>query len=292
MSYTYQYPHPAVATDCVVFGFNGKELEILLIERGIEPFKGAWAFPGGFMGMEETAEETAQRELREETGLTVHTLKQLGAFTSVHRDPRERVVSIAFYALVQPSDVTGGDDAKQARWFPVDDAPPLAFDHDYILRKALQQLRKDIHFEPVGFELLNNAFTMSELQRLYEAILGVHFDRRNFEKKMIQTGILEPLDEEDVQADVSYDSRIMSSDAQSAPIRSTLAERNFFGAKQELKRMDISALFGSAPSESLATITWEERAQRKKPGRKGRKFFFNKEKYDKFKQDNNFRLEF
>ena len=292
MSYTYQYPHPAVATDCVVFGFNGRELEILLIERGIEPFKGSWAFPGGFMGMEETAEETAQRELREETGLTVHTLKQLGAFTSVHRDPRERVVSIAFYALVQPSDVTGGDDAKQARWFPVDDAPPLAFDHDYILRKALQQLRKDIHFEPVGFELLNNAFTMSELQRLYESILGVHFDRRNFEKKMIQTGILEPLDEEDVQADVLYDNRIMSSDAQPAPKRSTFAERSLFGAKQEMKRMDIGALFGSAPSETHATMSWEEQAQRKKPGRKGRKFFFNKEKYDKFKQDNNFRLEF
>ena len=292
MSYTYQYPHPAVATDCVVFGFDGKELQILLIERGLEPFKGTWAFPGGFMRIQETAEECAQRELREETGLTVHTLKQLGAFTSVHRDPRERVVSIAFYALVQPSDVIGGDDAKQAKWFPVDDAPPLAFDHDYILRKALQQLRKDIHFEPVGFELLNNAFTMSELQRLYEAILGVHFDRRNFEKKMIQTGILEPLDEEEIQADVLYDTIIMSSDTQPALKRPTPPKSNFIGAKQEMKRMDIGALFGSAPSETHTTMSWEEQAQRKKPGRKGRKFLFNKEKYDKFKQDNNFRLEF
>ena len=292
MSYTYQYPHPAVATDCVVFGFNGKELEILLIERGIEPYKGAWAFPGGFMGMEETAEEAALRELREETGLTVHSLKQLGAFTSVHRDPRERVVSISFYALVQPSDVTGGDDANQARWFPVDDAPPLAFDHDYILRKALQQLRKDIYFEPVGFELLNNAFTMSELQRLYESILGIRFDRRNFEKKMLQTGILEPLDEEDVQQDVLCNNTLMPSGAQPAPKPSVPIERNFFGTKQEMKRMDIGALFGSAPSEAHATMTWEESAQRKKPGRKGRKFFFNKEKYNKFKQNNNFRMEF
>ena len=111
-------------------------------------------------------------------------------------------------------------------------------------------------------------------------------------KKMIQTGILEPLDEEDVQADVSYDNRIMSSDVQPAPKRSILAERNFFGAKQEMKQMDIGALFGSAPSESPATLSWEDQTQRKKPGRKGRKFFFNKEKYDKFKQDNNFRLEF
>ncbi len=179
MSYTYEYPHPAVATDCVVFGFSGRSLEILLVERGIEPFKGAWAFPGGFLQMDETAEACARRELGEETGLQIQSLKQLGAFTGVHRDPRERVISIAFYALVRPSEVRGGDDASNARWFPIEDAPPLAFDHDYILRKAQQQLRKDIHFEPVGFDLLDPAFTMSELQRLYESILGVRFDRRN-----------------------------------------------------------------------------------------------------------------
>ena len=168
MSYTYEYPHPSVATDCVVFGFSGRSLEILLVERGIEPFKGAWAFPGGFLQIDETAEACARRELAEETGLQIQSLKQLGAFTGVHRDPRERVISIAFYALVRPSEVRGGDDASNARWFPIEDAPPLAFDHDYILRKAQQQLRKDIHFEPVGFDLLDPAFTMSELQRVYE----------------------------------------------------------------------------------------------------------------------------
>lgn len=269
MSYTYEYPHPAVAADCVLFGFNGKALEILLIERGVEPFKGAWAFPGGFMKMDETAEECARRELREETGFNVHSIKQLGAFTSVHRDPRERVVSIAFYALVQPVDVIGGDDARQARWFPVDDAPPLAFDHDYILRKALRQLRKDIHFEPVGFELLNQTFSMSELQRLYEAILGVRFDRRNFEKKMLQSGILEQCEEGDWDVDAA---------CLCAP-----AEQ-FFGEKQEMRSMGIQALFGEASAEPNIFP--------KKPGRKGRKFLFNKEKYDSFKQDNNFRLEF
>ena len=302
MSYTYEYPHPAVATDCVVFGFNGKALEILLIKRGVEPFKGAWAFPGGFMQMEETAEECAQRELWEETGFNAHSLKQLGAFTSLHRDPRERVVSIAFYALVQPSEVKGGDDANQAKWFPVEEAPPLAFDHDYILRKAMQQLRKDIHFEPVGFELLSQSFTMSELQRLYEAILGVHFDRRNFEKKMMQTGILELCDEDEDEAqfDAVCNTPTLSLDRQPVPAPTPRAESNFFGARQEMKRMDIGALFGSPEPGMPARTEWDCCSEAspdvptrpKKPGRKGRKFFFNKENYDKFKQDNNFRLEF
>ena len=153
MSYTYPYPHPAVATDCVVFGFDGKGLQVLLIRRGVEPYKGLWAFPGGFMRMDETAEECAKRELQEETSLNIQMLKQLGAFSGVHRDPRERVVSVAFYALVQPSEVVGGDDASHAEWFAIEEVPQLAFDHDFILRKAMQQLRKDIYFEPIGFEL-------------------------------------------------------------------------------------------------------------------------------------------
>jgi 8-oxo-dGTP diphosphatase len=306
MSYTYEHPHPAVAIDCVVFGFNGRTLEILLIERGVDPFRGAWALPGGFMGMEETAEECAKRELWEETGFSVLTLKQLGAFTSVHRDPRERVVSIAFYALVQPSDVTGGDDARQARWFPVDDAPPLAFDHDHILRKALRQLRKDIHFEPVGFELLSRSFTMSELQRLYEAILGVHFDRRNFEKKMLQSGILEQCDEEEDRSTFhdgfNYDTApdmplhkelncqepMSEYNANCRPAPPATKRAFLFGDHQEMRRMDINTLFGSPVEEK----TPDECSERRKPGRKGRKFLFNKEKYDNFKQDNNFKLEF
>ena len=275
MSYTYPYPHPAVATDCVVFGFNGKTLEILLIKRGVEPFKDMWAFPGGFMRPEETAEECARRELTEETGLHINIIKQLGAFSGIHRDPRERVVSIAFYALVQPSEVTGGDDASQAQWFPLDEAPQLAFDHDYILRKATQQLRKDIHFEPIGFDLLDNGFTMSELQRLYECILGVRFDRRNFEKKIMQTGILEPLDDE------IQDCFYMETDKYSIFDE---PEQKSFGERQEMKRMNIDMLFrGNAPMAA---------APKRKPGRKGRRFIFNKEKYNDFKQNNNFRPEF
>lgn len=293
MSYTYDYPRPAVATDCVVFGFNGRELQILLIERGNEPFKGCWAFPGGFMNMDETAEQGALRELQEETGLAINRIKQLGAFTDVQRDPRGRVVSIAFYALVRPAEVIGGDDATEARWFSLDDVPRLAFDHDYILRKAMQQLRKDIHFEPIGFELLNKSFTMPELQRLYEAILGVHFDRRNFEKKMLQTGILQIVEDEGDEDEFT-----------------SACTGSFFGTRNEMQTKSIDELFGAKPTPEMPLLmdsdtivfkevdpfsipekSWESIAHRK-PGRKGRKFSFNKENYDRFKQDNNFKLEF
>ena len=306
MSYTYEYPRPSVATDCVVFGFDGRELQVLLIERGNDPFKGYWAFPGGFMNMDESAESGALRELQEETGLVINVLKQLGAFTDVNRDPRGRVVSIAFYALVRPSEVTGGDDASEARWFALDDVPRLAFDHDYILRKAMQQLRKDIHFEPIGFELLNKSFTMSELQRLYEAILGVRFDRRNFEKKMLQTGILQ-LNEEDDDEEARFEQLL------NTPVFS----RSSFGQYNEMKKKSIDELFGPADlpprkeepivpstdiccedssvykgiSEEMCAKAWESMEPRK-PGRKGRKFSFNKENYDRFKRDNNFKLEF
>ena len=193
--YCYRYPHPAVTTDCVIFGFNGERLQVLLIERGIEPFKGRWAFPGGFLKMDETAEEGAKRELKEETGLENAYIQQLHTFSAPNRDPRERVITIAYYALVNIQEVKGGDDAASARWFPLDEIPPLAFDHDYILRMATQKLREQIHFQPIGFELLPAKFTIKELQSLYEAILGINFDRRNFSKKMLHLEILTELDE-------------------------------------------------------------------------------------------------
>ena len=175
--YTYDYPRPAVTTDCVVFSFDGHDLKILLIQRGIEPYKGAWAFPGGFLNMDETAEQGALRELKEETGLDLRYIKQVGAFSDVNRDPRTRVITIAFYALAKKSAVQGGDDAAKAQWFALNEVPRLAFDHDYILRKTLEKLRQDIHFDPFGFGLLNDQFTIPELQQLYETILGVQFDR-------------------------------------------------------------------------------------------------------------------
>lgn len=193
--FCYKYPHPAVTTDCVIFGFNGERLQVLLVERGVEPYKGRWAFPGGFLRMDETAEEGALRELREETGLESVYIQQLHAFSDPGRDPRERVITIAYYALVRLQEVQGGDDAASARWFPLDEVPSLAFDHDRILRMAVQRLREQIHFQPVGFELLPQKFTIKELQSLYEAILGISFDRRNFAKKMLHLEILTELDE-------------------------------------------------------------------------------------------------
>ena len=266
--YTYDYPRPAVTTDCVVFGFDGRDLKILLIERGIEPFKGCWAFPGGFLQMDETAEQGALRELKEETGLDLRYIKQVGAFSEVNRDPRDRVITIAFYALARKSAVQGGDDAARAQWFALNDIPHLAFDHDYILRKTMDKLRHDIHFEPIGFGLLDEQFTIPELQRLYEAILGVHFDRRNFHKKMLQTGILEEVD-----------------DFEEAP-------PSYFGDRREMRSMDIGALFGgmmaSEPKPSYAARDDDSRSTR----RWGTKFRFNKKRYDEFKEDNNFKLEF
>ena len=194
-NYCYKYTHPAVTTDCVIFGFDGIKLKVLLIERGIEPYKGKWAFPGGFLKMDESCEEGALRELREETGLDNAYIKQFYTFSDPDRDPRERVITVAYYALVKIQEVRGGDDAASAQWFDLDSIPQLAFDHDRILRIALKCLRQQIHFEPIGFELLPEKFTMKELQNLYEAILDVKFDRGNFTKKMLHFNILTQLDE-------------------------------------------------------------------------------------------------
>ena len=190
LKYHYKYPHPAVATDCVIFGFDGISINVLLIQRGIEPFKGHWAFPGGFVRIDESADECARRELEEETSLKSATMEQFYAFSDVNRDPRERVISIAYYALVRLSEVKAGDDAAKAQWFAQDDIPSLAFDHERILRTAIGRLKERICFEPIGFELLPEVFTMTELQNLYEAILGIKFDRRNFYNKMLKLGIL------------------------------------------------------------------------------------------------------
>ena len=141
--------------------------------------------------MEESAEECARRELYEETGLENSPMEQFGCFSAVNRDPRERVITIAYFSLVKVSEVHGGDDAAMAQWFPLSNLPSLAFDHEEILMAAFRRLRERLHFEPVGFDLLPEIFTMPDLQRIYEAILGISFDRRNFASKMLKLGILE-----------------------------------------------------------------------------------------------------
>lgn len=198
--YTYEYPHPAVTADCVVFGYDGKELKVLLIKRGLEneasatAYVGEWALPGGFLDVEKdkTVAHTAARELKEETGLklSVKDFREVASFSDIKRDPRERVITIAHYALVKLARVQADTDAEKAGWFSWNDIPHLAFDHDKILRVAFSRLKQDIHFEPVGFELLPEVFTMPQLQNLYESILEVKFDRRNFANKMKHLEIL------------------------------------------------------------------------------------------------------
>lgn len=187
MPVSYEFPRPALTVDCVVFGFRKGSLEVLLIRRGIEPFKGQWALPGGFVREDEDLDHAARRELEEETRLHGVFLEQLYTYGNPGRDPRGHVVSVAYYALVQPEQhpATGGTDAAEASWHLADKLPPLAFDHAEILRTALDRLRGKIRYQPIGFELLPKRFTLGQLQALYEAILGRTIDKRNFRKKLL-----------------------------------------------------------------------------------------------------------
>ncbi len=197
MPHTYEYPRPALTVDAVVFGLDDGELKILLIERGLKPFKGRWALPGGFVQEGETLDEAVTRELEEEAGLKKVFLEQLYTFGAVKRDPRERVVSVAYYALVKLAGHTtrAATDAADARWFPATAVPVLAFDHADILAMALARLRSKLRYQPVGFELLPEKFTLTHLQQLYEAVLGTAIDKRNFRKKVLGFDLLIPLQE-------------------------------------------------------------------------------------------------
>jgi 8-oxo-dGTP diphosphatase len=204
MAHSYKYPRPALTVDCVVFGIDEDELMVLLIQRDLPPFEGQWALPGGFVHMGENLSDAAFRELREETGLEKLYLEQLYTFGEVDRDPRGRVVSVAYYALVKLSDhrVQAATDARDAQWFPVWDTPTLAFDHAEILPVAMERLRGKVRYQPIGFELLPKKFTLTQLQRLYEVILEREIDKRNFRKKILAMQILVELDE--VEKDVAH----------------------------------------------------------------------------------------
>lgn len=190
--YCYEYPRPAMTSDIVVYGYDGRQLHILLVERGCEPFRGKWALPGGFMRMDETIEECAARELREETGIADAWLRQFGVFSAVGRDPRGRVVTVAFLGLISKTDyrIIAGDDAASAAWFPVDELPPLAFDHDSIIGFSRKRLRELLATEPVVFRLLDSKFSLAELQRLVESLTGENYDRRNFQRRILQSNML------------------------------------------------------------------------------------------------------
>ena len=168
MAYTYKYPRPAVTADCIVITKDA-EPKVLLIQRGIDPFKGCWAFPGGFLNIDEDAPDGARRELLEETGLRVNAIEQLGAFTAPDRDPRERVISIAYFTLTRVQDVQGGDDARVARWFPISQLPPLAFDHQQMFEQALQRLSDCLKLKTGNF--FSGDFSYEEIDMIYFATL-------------------------------------------------------------------------------------------------------------------------
>lgn len=205
MPYTYKYPRPALTVDCVVFGLDPHHrLNVMLIQRNLPPFQGNWALPGGFVRMDESLEQAALRELQEETGINQLFLEQLYTFGAVDRDPRERVVTVAYYALVNLKEhqVKAASDASDANWFDINALPPLGFDHDRVVDIALHRLKNKVRYEPIGFELLPQKFTLFQLQKLYEAILGQELDKRNFRKKILRMGLLHELDE--IQQDVPH----------------------------------------------------------------------------------------
>jgi len=187
------YPRPSVTVDVIIFTLRDNDLQALLVKRGHPPFEGMWAIPGGFVGIDESLEEAALRELEEETGVRDVYLEQLYTFGNPGRDPRGRVITVAYFALV-PADAVqlrSGDDAAETRWWSVYDLPPLAFDHADILAYALKRLRYKLEYTAVGFELLPEVFTLSELQAAYEIILGEKLDKRNFRRKIISAGVIE-----------------------------------------------------------------------------------------------------
>jgi 8-oxo-dGTP diphosphatase len=184
-----------VAVDAIVFGYSKADgVSILLIQRKYDPFKGGWAIPGGFVLDEESLEEAAARELVEETGISVNYLEQLYTFGDPKRDPRQRIISVAYFGLVkaaQYQQLKASTDAANAKWFSIKKLPPLAFDHKQILSIAIERLRAKIRYQPIGFELLDKKFPFSDLEKLYTALLDREINRRNFSKKILSFDFLE-----------------------------------------------------------------------------------------------------
>ncbi len=197
MSQLEKYPRPSVTVDLVIFTIVDDDLKVLLIRRGNEPYQGLWALPGGFVGIGESLEEAAARELQEEVGVRNVYLEQLYTFGEPERDPRGRVISVSYFALVdaERQTIAAASDAADARWHSVFKPPRLAFDHRMILDYAVWRLRNKIEWTTVGYELLAKKFTLSELQRVYEIILQRPVDKRNFRKKILLQGQIRELNE-------------------------------------------------------------------------------------------------
>jgi 8-oxo-dGTP diphosphatase len=202
-----RYPPLGVAVDTVLFSVADARLQVLLTLRERAPFEGRWSLPGGFVGPHERADEAALRELSAKAGVTDLFLEQLYTFSDPDRDPRSRVVSVAHYALVSPDKGADAGGSRRARWFEVgtdargelwvgraESARPLAFDHDRILDTALRRIRGKLDYAPIGYQLLPERFTLTELQQVYEAVLGEAVDKRNFRAKIRRAGEIRALD--------------------------------------------------------------------------------------------------
>jgi len=198
VKYYTEYDKFLVAVDCIIFGFDGKELNLLLIKRNFPPAKGEWSLMGGFLKKKESIDQAAERVLFKLTGLCNVFLEQLQGYGEIERDPGERVISIAYYALINIDDYDE-ELAQQynAKWFPINDFPKLIFDHNMMVDKALRRLQRKAQNQPIGFELIPPKFTIPQLQRLYEAIFRKEFDKRNFRKKILSFHVLKKLEEKD-----------------------------------------------------------------------------------------------
>ncbi len=196
--YTYEYPHPAVTADIVIFTIQDEQLKVLLIRRASEPFKDHWALPGGFVEIDEDLEAGALRELKEETGVTGVYLEQLYTFGKPDRDPRERVITVAYYALV-PIDklhIRPASDAREVGWYACNQLPSLAFDHATIVSMAQHRLVSKLDYSTIALQFMPSKFSLSELQKVYEIIQDESLDKRNFRKRVISYGCIKDTGEE------------------------------------------------------------------------------------------------
>ena len=198
-----EYEKPAVTVDTVIFTVRNDSLQVLLVKRGVEPFKGNWAIPGGFVKLDESLEDAAKRELKEETGVKDVYLEQLYTFGEPKRDPRGRVITVAYMALINSNEITlkASTDVKETGWFSIKKIPPLAFDHKKILFYALKRLQWKFEYTPVSFSLLDDEFTIGQIQKIYEIVFDKEFDKRNFAKKILSLDILQ---EKGIKKDVSH----------------------------------------------------------------------------------------
>ena len=195
------YESPSVTTDIVLLSIIDNELGVLLIKRKYPPFRDHWALPGGFVDIDEDIESCALRELKEEAGITNCYLEQLYTFGSVNRDPRKRIISVAYYALIDYKKVkaVAGSDAEKVQWFKMSELPKLAFDHGEVIDKAIERIRNKIYYTNVGFELVPDSFTIPELRRAFESVLGEKINPTNFRTKILKLKILKPTKEKRIE---------------------------------------------------------------------------------------------